>query len=249
MEEKITYYVRASTDTQEQAHQLDDLDRWFDDNGYKFNTADAYVDLDVSGSTREREEFLRLLEEIQAGNIDHVVTWEISRIGRRGAVLQEFFDACEDNDTVVHITDGKVDRINPDGTNRFIADIVGMVYTEERHQLIRRTKSGIRYAKKEGKWLGQVPAGFERVDGYLRPNTRPDEDEIGYLEMCEAIERVDNGESYRSVAHDFTQVTRQTLSNIYQGERRDWYLNGDANDPRVEEALEEVVVDESRGGE
>lgn len=243
-DETYSYYVRASTETQEESHQYDDLEEWFDENAdIEISEAVEFVDLDESGSKRNRDDFLDLLETVKSGDVDHVVVWEISRIGRRGSILQEFFDACEDNGITVHITDGKVERIKPDGTNRFVADIVGMVYTEERRQLIRRTRSGLRRAEKEGKWLGQVPTGFVRENGYLKPNLSPDyeEGETGYLDIADAIESIENGESYRSAAERVPNCTRQTLMNIHKDEeRRKWYLEEEAEDERVDEALDEI---------
>ncbi|WP_394743065.1 recombinase family protein [Natronococcus roseus] len=238
-------YIRGSTDTQETSHQKDDLDEWFIENtDIDPSTVTEHVDLDVSGSERDREGYLNLLEGIKSGEVDHVVVWEISRIGRRGSIIQEFFDACEDNDTTVHITNGKVERIKPDGTNRFVADIVGMVYTEERRQLIRRTESGLRRARKDGKWLGQVPKGFTRSDeGYLHPLVSPDYEsgETGFFDVAEALEKLEAGESYRAVARELPNCTRQTLMNIDKDEeRREWYLNGEADDEKVQEALEDI---------
>ncbi|WP_368408824.1 hypothetical protein [Halorussus limi] len=46
-----------------------------------------------------------------------------------------------------------------------MADIIASVAAEERRQLIRRTESGQRRAREEGKWLGQVPIGFVRTLG------------------------------------------------------------------------------------
>ncbi len=238
-------YIRASTDTQEQSHQKQDLDNWIDENtDIDSDKIVEHVDLDQSGSNREREAYLELLKRIKNGEVDHVVVWEISRIGRRGSIVQEFFDACEDNGVTVHITNGKVDKIKPDGTNRFVADVVGMVYTEERRQIIRRTKSGLRRARREGKWLGQVPTGFVRSDnGYLHPNLSPDydRDETGFLDVVEALEDLDDGKSYRKVARELPNSSRQTLMNIDKDdERRRWYLEEKAGDKRIENALKEI---------
>jgi DNA invertase Pin-like site-specific DNA recombinase len=118
-----------------------------------------------------------------------------------------------------------------------------MVYQQERRQLIRRIESGIDRAQREGKWLGQVPAGFIRDDdGYLQPNLNPNHDaaEVGYLELRSALERIEAGQSYRKAAAPLP-VTRQTLSRIDQDDdRRSWYLDAEADDERVAEALIEV---------
>lgn len=241
----VATYLRASTDDQTQANQRESIGDWLADNGLDWSDVEQFADTG-SGADDSREDFNRLLDRLGSGDLDTVVCWEISRLSRRGATLQEFFDTAEDTDTTIVITDGAVERVKPDGQGRFVADVIGMVYQQERRQLIRRIQSGIDRAKREGKWLGQVPAGFERDDeGYLQPNLDPDHDaeEVGYLEIRSALEQIDNGESYRKAAEGL-RVTRQTLSSIDQKEdRRQWYLEGDADDELVAEALEPVRVD------
>ena len=61
---------------------------------------------------------------------------------------------------------------------------------------------------------------------------------MSYLEIRAAIERVDDGESYRAVAADTSNVGRSTLMNIHKDEkRRAWYLVAEADDGRINEVL------------
>ena len=96
-------------------------------------------------------------------------------------------------------------------------------------------------AQREGKWLGRVPKGFRRDDdGYLQLIHEADRDagEISYLEMRSAIERVDDGESYRAVAADTPNIGRSTVMSIHKDEdRRAWYLDAEASDGRVDQVL------------
>ena len=236
-------YIRASTDDQTDLHQRESIDEWLRENGANPADADWYADLGQSGASDDREQFTELLEALEAGEYTHVVCWEISRLSRKGATLQRFFNLCEDTETTVVITDGTVEKVTPDGTGRFVADIIGMVYQQERRTLIRRIEAGQRRAQCEGKWLGQVPVGFKRDnEGYLQPIINPDHDagETGYLELRNALKRIDDGESYRSVATGLP-ITRQSLSNIDQDdERRRWYLEAVAGDNTVHDALEDV---------
>ncbi|RZH69258.1 recombinase family protein [Natrinema altunense] len=240
--ETTAVYDRTSTEDQEDEHHQDDLRGWLDDQGLRIGDVDVYRET-ASGAAADRDEFNSLLEAIQNGEYENVVVWEISRIARKGFLAQKFFDSCEDQETTIHVVNGSVRRIEPDGHGRLVADIIASVAAEERRQLIRRTKSGVRAARKAGKWVGNVPKGFETSDeGYLQPNLNPDYDagEVGYLDMVEALEQLEDDESYRKVANDVPNVTRQTLSNIHQGDRANWYLDGEADDERVSEALEEV---------
>jgi len=242
----VATYIRASTDDQTKSNQRDSIEAWLTDHDLGWADVEQFADIG-SGADDDREDFQQLLDRLEAGALEYVVCWEISRLSRRGATLQQFFDTAEDTDTTVVITDGAVEKVTPDGQGRFVADVIGMVYQQERRQLIRRVQSGIDRARRQGKWLGQVPAGFQRDgDGYLQPNFNPDHDdgEVGYLELRSALEQIDNGGSYRATA-DGLPVTRQTLSKIDNDEdRRQWYLDGHADDELVAEALEPVRTEE-----
>ena len=243
--EEVAAYIRRSTADQEDAHQRQDIADWLERHGLKIGDIELYAE-QASGASADRNQFLALIEDIKAGEYTDVVVWEISRIARKGLLAQEFFDACEDSETTIHITNGSVREIHPDGTGRMVADIIASVAAEERRTLIRRTRSGQRRARdQEGKWLGQVPVGFVRSDGYLKVNINPDysDGETGYLDVVEALELIDDGLSYNKAAKRTPNVTRQTLSKIHQDDdRRAWYLGGDIEDDRVREAVDEQEV-------
>lgn len=235
-------YIRGSTEDQEVEHQHESVRQWLAERDLQLGDVDLYEEK-ASGASEDRDEFQDLLESIEAGAYDRVVVWEISRISRKGQLAQRFFDACEDAQTTIHVTNGSIREVEPDGTGRMLADVIAAVAAEERRALIRRTRAGIDRAKREGKWVGQVPAGFVSADGYLRPNLSPDYDrgEAAYHDLVDALEAIENGESYRAAAKETPNVTRQTLMRIMKDdERRSWYLDGEPDDDRVREALEEM---------
>lgn len=241
---EVAGYVRASTDRQESQHQRDDIEEWAEQNGIDASTITWYVDLAQSGSDPGREQFQELIDDIEDAEYDRVIVWEISRLARLGSIYQRFFETAGDNDVIVNITNGWTDAVKPDGTGKLIADISAAVAEEERRKLIKRVESGVKRARKEGKWLGEVPVGFTRNDGgYLRPVLDPDDsNEDGYLEIRAALEAIEDGSSYRKEAKALN-TTRQTLSRIHQDdERRQWYLDASADDDRVEEALQDVAT-------
>ena len=231
-------YVRWSTEEQEREHQRADINQWLTQHDLSLDDISVYAER-ASGADRDRDEFYALIEDIESGEFEAVVVWEVSRIARRGLDAQRFFETCETQDVVIHVVNGAVRRIEPNGTGRLVADIIASVSAEERRRLIRRTKSGLSTAKEQGKWLGNVPTGFVRVDGYLKPNLNPDyeDDDTGYLDVSEALERIESGESYRSVSRDTPNLTRQGLMDIHKSDRADWYLEQEAEDDRVEDAL------------
>lgn len=240
-DENVAAYIRSSTDKQTEQHQFDDIHEWAERNNIDPATIDEYADYAQSGNDPGREQFQALIDAIENDEFDRVIVWEISRLARLGSTYQRFFEAASDHGTIVNITNGWTDTVRPDGTGKLIADISAAVAEEERRKLIKRVNSGVKRARKEGKWLGEVPVGFTRnEDGYLRPLLTPTPDEDGYLDIRAALEEIEDGESYRQAARPLN-TTRQTLSRIHQDEeRRAWYLEGDAGDERVQEALQEV---------
>jgi len=237
-------YVRRSTAKQETEHQRAAIREWLDAHDLTPGEIDTYEE-QASGASADRDAFLNLVDAIDAGEYDDVVVWEISRIARKGFLAQRFFDAAEESGTTIHVTDGAVRKVEPDGHGRLVADIIAAVAAEERRSLIRRTEAGVQQAIEQGKWVGQVPAGFVTVEGYLRPNFSPDYDagEVGFHDIAEALEAIDGGQSYRKTAKETPNVTRQTLSAIDRDEqRRKWYLEGQAEDERVQAAVEETEV-------
>lgn len=66
------------------------------------------------------------------------------------------------------------------------------------------------------------------------------EGETGFLKVRAALLEIDNGASSRSVAKELL-ITRQGLSKIHHDDkRRSWYLDGESDDDRVDNALEQV---------
>lgn len=240
-------YIRRSTFDQENEHQVEAVRDWLDQNDVDVSDV-RFLSETASGASRSREEFRRLLGLIEDGEIDHVVVWELSRIAREGELAQRFFNECEDQNVHVHITSGSIREIQPDGTNRFVADILAAVYAEERRTLIRRTKIGQKRALNNEKWVGHPPLGFTTDDdGYLIANVElykeefnPDRD--GFYAIEEAMRQLDEDDdaSYRSLARDLI-CSRPALSSTFEDEaKRLRYLDRTADDERVQSALDDL---------
>jgi len=244
--DRTAVYIRKSDESQKDEHQRADVAAWLDERDLTIGDLELFVDTESGSVTRE--EFLELQDAIEDDRFDSLVIWELSRLAREPEIAEPFFGSCERHGVDIYITDGMLPGIPSEyGLIRAFASFGVHMARQERERLISRTRSGLRRAREEGKWLGEVPSGFVRSEeGFLRPNLNPDydEDETGFFDVVDALERLDDGGSYRSVAADTPNVTRQTLSNIDQDdERRSWYLEGDADDDRVQEALEDLTID------
>jgi DNA invertase Pin-like site-specific DNA recombinase len=228
-------YVRVSTATQDPERQLQDVGDRLDELG-DVEAWDRYRDDASSGADDSRPEFTELLRAVRAGEVDAVIMSEISRLARRNATAADFIDACVDEGVPIHLTDDMLEVIDPDDPmSQFFAKFLSLWYEEERKATIRRVRSGLKQARSEGKWLGEVPAGFERDEqGYLQVDLEE------YLAISNALEAIDEGSSYRAAAQG-VPVTRQTLMNIHKDDdRRAWYASGEAADDRVQQAPDTV---------
>lgn len=226
-------YIRTSTakQTTGEQSQRGAILEWFAD--HEVTDWDEYVDTAQSGADDSRAAFRELLNAIHSDEYDDVVLVEISRLARRTALAADFIDAAVASDTTIHLLDEMIDAIDPDDRmSAFFAKQLSLWYEEERKQTIARIQRGQRHAQREGKWIGQPPKGFTTdEEGYLIVDLEE------YLALVDALERIDDGDSYRSVARE-TRFNRVTLMDISKNDqRRRWYLDATANDERVSDAL------------
>lgn len=238
MPRTVAVYVRVSTSDQDEQRQLDEL-REFVDREYPDAERREYADV-RSGTTTARAEYDRLRSDMAAGEIDRVVVDEISRLSRLGGgEIHEFLQFALDHDASVEdrevglnidVTDDAVDQ----AVSELLAGVMGQLARIEHKQKLRRIRSGIDAALERGQWTGRPPRGFrvDDDDGYLR--VEPE----AFLRTRAALERVAAGESTTAVAEQ-TGIPQSSLSRLWR-ERRELYLAGDADDDRVDAAVEEL---------
>lgn len=233
----VALYARVSTSDQDASRQVEELRTYAADH-YPDHDHNEYVDI-VSGAAREgRDEYDRLRDDVEAGDVDVVVVDEISRLSRLGAgEIHHFIQLCAEHATSVEdrevgleldVTDSAVDQ----AVTRMVAGLMGSLAEIEHKQKLRRIRSGIEAAQEAGKWTGRPPRGFTVDDGYLRVDPEP------FLRIRSAIERVAAGDPASGVADD-TGIPSSTLSRLVD-QRAELYLHGEAADDRVEAAVDDI---------
>lgn len=230
-------YARVSTSDQDVSRQLDEAREHLERLGVE--DVEEYPEV-VSGAadTDTREVYNQLLDDVETERFDLVVVHEISRLSRLGPTeIHEFIQHCLEHDTGVealdvglkiHVDDGELQQT----IYSMVARLMGDLAQIEHQQKLQRIRSGVRAAQSAGKWTGRPPAGFVVEDGYLRV------DPAEFLHVREAVARIDSGEAFATVADD-TGLAESTLRSLHQ-DRRELYLGGEADDDRVDEALDDV---------
>ena len=162
---KIVSYLRVSTAKQTSTEEQQGIIQgWVKANGHKLYK--VIVDKGVSGSTTERDGYKELLQLIENREVDAVVGWEISRIGRGMINTLKLLKLCMDKKiALIGIGDNCDSRTQIGRTQIKLL----MVLYENEAETIGRRLSEIRKQKKEdGKvYNGRIMYGMKRVGDRL----------------------------------------------------------------------------------
>ena len=233
-------YARVSTKDQDVQRQLTECRSHLEGNYPTVDDVDEYFDT-ISGADEEGGRYYQTLwDAISQDEYDVVVVHEISRLSRLGPTeVNSFISHALENQTSVesldinlsiHIDDPKLQQT----VYTMVANVMADLATIEHQQKLDRIRSGISAARNQGKWTGRPPAGFRVEEGYLRVDIEE------YLEAVDALERIEAGQSIRSVASN-SPFQRRTLGNLYRN-RPELYLEREAKDERIEAALSDVDI-------
>lgn len=173
---KAAIYIRVSTDAQfEEGYSVDaqkeQLTAYCVSKGMK--QYDYYIDGGWSGSNIERPEMERLINDVKAGEISHVIVYKLDRLSRSQKdtlyLIEDLF--MPNNVDFVSLTES-LDTSTPMG--RAMIGILAAFAQLERENIRMRTRMGMLERVKEGYWMGggRVPFGYDydKKNGVLVPN-------------------------------------------------------------------------------
>jgi len=173
---RVAAYCRVSTEREQQQNSLAAQKRFFGEyiaarGGWTF--AGIYADEGESGtSARSRPEFLRLMAAALSGDVDLIVTKDVSRFARNTLDTLDYTRRLRRAGVgVVFISDG-INTLEPDG--EFRLSIMASVAQEESRKTSERVKWGQARAMESGCVFGNRSIyGYRLVGGRLEPD--PDE--------------------------------------------------------------------------
>ena len=194
-EEKIMKigYIRVSTESQDNSviTQKEMIENYSKLKGIEID--DYFIDFGISGSsTLKREKYLELMELVEKGQIDTIVTTSLSRWSRNTLDLLKSVEVLKKNKVSFEVIKEQVSLNTPMG--EFFVSILGSIYTLERQLTSERTKDVIKNKKVNGKGYSRTPYGYDSKDGNLIEN--PKEQKV--LRKINSLR--EKGNSYNSIS-------------------------------------------------
>jgi DNA invertase Pin-like site-specific DNA recombinase len=158
MEKKVVIFSRVSTMAQDYKRQTDELLEFASAMNYK---VEKIFEEKISGAKKneDRKELMAMLDYIKSNNIEKVLTWELSRIGRNAIQVLQVIEMLNNLRVSLFIKNYNLETLNPDGSvnplSQFMVQILNSVYEMERQTIVQRLRSGYQSHIKAGKSVGR----------------------------------------------------------------------------------------------
>lgn len=173
---KAVGYVRVSTNKAEQAESLENQKALFleeiKSRGYDFY--DFYVDV-KSGTTEKRESLEKMLDDIERGKFNVIISKELSRLARNVELAHKIKRIATRNDVHIITLDGAIDTTRSD-EDRIKFTMYAGLYESESYRTSKRIKDAFKTKYKQGLYIGSIPPyGYETKEKklYIREDETP----------------------------------------------------------------------------
>ena len=156
----VAIYLRLSRDDQNGdaesmsiAHQRDMLLAYCEERGWKIY--DIYIDDGFTGTNFERPGFQRMIKDIEAGNINMVLTKDLSRLGRNYVMTGQYTDFFFPEHGVRYVAvNDSYDSAKEDNDIAPFKNILNEMYAKDISKKIRSVRQ---ISAKQGKFMGSKP--------------------------------------------------------------------------------------------
>ena len=158
MNVKVVIFSRVSTLTQDYQRQTDELLEYADKMGY---SVEKVFEEKISGAKKneQRKVLMAMMSYIKSDQIEKVLTWELSRIGRDSLQVLQVIEMLNDSKISLYIKNYNLETLNPNGTinplSQFMVQILNSVNMMDRQALIQRLRSGYSAARNKGIKVGR----------------------------------------------------------------------------------------------
>lgn len=166
---KVVILSRVSSTFQDNTRQIVELTEYSNQRGW---TILKVFEEKISGSKTndERPVLTNLIKFVKDNEVDKVLTWELSRIGRNSLEVLKTIEIFNQNKISLYIHNHKIETLNEDGeTNSmttFLIQILTSVSQMERTTIRQRIKSGYDNYRKSGGVVGRKE-GYKKSDDLI----------------------------------------------------------------------------------
>lgn len=128
----------------------------------RLGATELYVDWGVSGRRTDRQQYLRLKADIEAGKVHAVYAYSLSRLGRNARELDALFTLCEDRGIPVQ-TEVEGALAGKGAFGGFMRRVLAALAELESELAAERSAAARAIQRERGDRLGQAPLGYVAV--------------------------------------------------------------------------------------
>lgn len=167
MKTRVVIFSRVSTLAQDYQRQTDELLEYASKMGY---SVERIFEEKISGAKKneERNELMAMMSYIKSNQIEKVLTWELSRIGRNAVQVLQVVEMLNEAKVSLFIKNYNLETLNPDGTvnplSQFMVQILNSVNEMERQTIVQRLQSGYKQHRALNKPVGRKPGVQIKTD-------------------------------------------------------------------------------------
>jgi len=161
---KVVIYARVSTNNQDYKRQTEELLEFSKKNNYE--VVNIFEEKVSGGKTNEeRHQLMEMINFIKSNQIDKVLCWELSRIGRNTIEVLKTIQLLNENCISLYIKNHNIETLNDkcevNPMSQFLIQILTSVSEMEKTQIRQRIKSGYDSFRKNGGKVGRKD-GFKK---------------------------------------------------------------------------------------
>lgn len=168
--DRICIFARVSTNVQDYERQVNELTALAQRNSWR---VEAVFCEKISGAKKntERKELNRMVEYVQAHNINKVAVTELSRLGRDTLQVLEVIEQFNKLGISLYIQNYGIETLTADGEvnpmSQFLITILAEVARMERKQIRERVESGYKNYRANGGKVGRKE-GYRKSEADMR---------------------------------------------------------------------------------
>ena len=163
-------YTRVSTNVQDYQRQIEELQQFA--SSHDWNVLQVFSEK-VSGAKKneERQELSKMLDYINNNQVDKVLVWELSRLGRNTLEVLKSIDVLNSMGVSLFIKNYGIETLDAEGKPnvmaQFLVTILAEVARMERSTIKERMNSGYKKYRADGGKVGRKH-GYKKNNDMLR---------------------------------------------------------------------------------